>query len=313
MNEERRVEISVPEGAKKVDIFMLSYRQVPFDSLSAIEAMHQYSRLKGVDARLWKYGHALIHSARNNVFSHIRPDADFALFVDDDMIPHPDHLLKLMALDRPVALPLFTTRSEPVRFTLRLWDKKTETFLALEDIPRSEWGKGITDYFGFGMAFVLLRRDAIDAVLEMHLKGLDWLAEHKPLFDRMNIRASVREDERKRIEAIRRKKREKNRETLLFNEWRLDAEEERLGEDLSFCRRLILAGLITAVDTRPEMWVGHQGNYVYGPWDMFTPNNRELMENQNVQVVSQGMPEVDFTKILPTRERDQIDLRRFLV
>lgn len=263
--------IPVPAGAPKVDILLFTYRSTPFIAHSAIYAMAIHSRLKGIDVTLTPYGSALIEDSRNMATAKIRRDADFVLYCDDDMLPRPHCLEWLMKLDAPLAAPLFTTRSEPVVITLKEWDAAEKVFKPVGFKDGFE-NKALKGNFAIGMALTLIRRDCLDTVREYVLSARDWMDEHRGMMDRLHVRSENREKERQRIEAIRREAWAADYTANIFRRERTDRDDS-YGEDISFGRRLMGCGIESVVDTRENNYVGHLGDYAYGPWDFGSPNN----------------------------------------
>ena len=246
----------------KVDVLLFTYRRAPVDSLLAIQAMVAYSRKQGLDVEQGFYGNALVHTSRNKAFAAAREDARFILWVDDDMVPQPDALVRLVEHDKPIVSALFTNRVEPIQYTLQEYSPSRDEFAKIETVATDKLIKGP---IGVGLAFVLTRRDALDTIREYHLSGADWMDENKAMLDRLHVRNEKREEERKRIATARHRLWEERKGIRIFdyqvlwNEW-------QLGEDLGFFRRLLRCGLETHVDT--SVWVGHMGDYCFGPWDM---------------------------------------------
>lgn len=263
-------DIIVPEGAPKVDVMVFSYRQAPVTPLLSLFTMATYSRVKGIDVRFGWYGNALIEHARNSALSARRPGAD-VLFCDDDMLCQPYALEWLRQMDAPIVAPLFTTRMEPVGITAKHWDEKTQKFRACEMIHDIALNKAVVGYYAVGMAFTLVKAETIDRVLEHHLSGEDWLEENRLMFDRLHVRKEYRETERNRLEEIRRKRHAEGKAVAVFDRWRTD-DDMKLGEDITFGRKLISLGIKTVIDTREANFVGHVGEYPYGPWDIGTTN-----------------------------------------
>lgn len=274
--------IEVPAGAKKVDVLLFTYRMAVVPPIIALTEMVHWARKAGIDAQMKMFGNALVHEARNQALAAIRPDVDYVLFVDDDMIPpHKDAIKALVDLDCEVVAPLFTTRSEPVSLTVKKYDADTDTFRGIESLKEATDNKVLLGPFAVGLAFTLVRRDAIEKVIEYHLSAKDWMDDNRELFDRLHVRAEYREKERARIEEYRRflYKDDGSADLFGFATARGNAEKahknNRLGEDISFCRKLLRCGVQIALDCRLEMAPGHVGQYAFGIWDMGTPNNRE--------------------------------------
>lgn len=264
-------DIPVPAGAPKVDVLVFSYRHAPVTSLTSIFTMCVYSRVKGIDVRFGWYGNALIETARNRALSAKRDGAD-VLFVDDDMFCQPYALEWLRQLDADVAAPLFTTRQEPVGLTAKYWNEKTQSFLPAEVLQEKALNKALRGKYAVGMAFTLVKSEVIDRIREYHLAAHDWAEENRRMFDRLHVRKEVREEERRRIEKIRRERFAKDHTAEVFQRERTD-DDQRLGEDITFGKRLIALGVDTVIDTREANYVGHMGEYAFGPWDIGTQNN----------------------------------------
>lgn len=267
--------IPTPAGTPKVDIALFTYRYASVLPILGIYDMHLRARRDGIDSRLVPYGSALIDHARALAVAEMRADADAILFVDDDMVPPIERSVvkKLMDLNVDVVAPLFTTRAEPVTLTVKKYDRETDSLRAVSELSEAADNKILTGDLAVGMAFTLIRREALQKVVEYHISARDWLDDNRPMFDRLRVRAENRETERKRVEEKRRADWRRNRSNNLFDR-AYTAAGEKLGEDIAFCRRLLRAGVHISLDCRLEMAVGHAGQHAFGVWDIGTPNNR---------------------------------------
>ena len=267
--------IAVPEGAKKVDVLLFTYRLAPAAPLMSLVEMVHWARKDGIDAQMKMYGNALVHESRNEALANVRPDADYVLFLDDDMIPPNPHAIKhLVDLDVECVAPLFTTRSEPVSLTVKVYDAATDTLRGIESLKEATDNKVLFGPFALGMAFTLVRRDALEKVTEYHLAAKDWMDDNRELFDRLHVRAENREKERREIETYRRNLYGESRSTRLFD-FCVAKPHNYLGEDISFCRKMLRSGVQVALDCRLEMAPAHVGAYAFGIWDMGSPDNKE--------------------------------------
>lgn len=266
--------ISVDQSAPKVDIAIFTYRTAKTAVLFALHEMHMEARRDGIDTRLMMYGSSLIDLSRSRAIASMRQDAEAILFVDDDMIPPPgQHVVReLLAHGKDITAPLYTTREEPVRLVVRKYDLATDTLRAVDELSSAAEGKAIEGPLAVGLAFTLIRRRAIDAILDYHLSARDWLEENRRLFDRLHVRNERREEERRRVERLRRAAWEKDRTNGLFDRVKLD-DGTYLGEDISFCRRALQCGMTVTLDCRLNLAVGHSGDYAFGVWDFNTVNN----------------------------------------
>jgi hypothetical protein len=245
----------------KIDLCLFSYRTGPTSGRMAIDNMVLHSRQMGVDVDLLTYGNALIHRSRNEALAHARPDSD-VLFVDDDMVPQKDALLRLIDAGRPVISALCTTRVAPVRIAAKVYSAATGEFGWLERVNLS---KVVDGPFAPGTAFLLMTRDTIDKVREYHLSARDWVDENSRLLSRLHVRTGLREAERKRREDIRRGLWELNRWLRIFD-FPVNDDERQLGEDISLGRKLFNLRIPVALDgTTP---VGHLGEYAWSVYDI---------------------------------------------
>jgi len=248
----------------KVDVLRFQYRRPPDGSVIAQQAMIAESRRAGHEVDLLITGNALVHASRNKAIAQARKDADFLLFCDDDMVPQPDALMRLMAHSLPAVSGLFTTRVEPVRYTFKLWDPAAEQFVPPPDLEHLPDGL-LEGKWGLGAAFLLLSRAALDRVLEFWLSAEDWALDNRRLFDRLHVRSELREREKLRVSEARRLNFQTDGYLRLFD-FPVQPNERQLGEDLAFSRLMIRAGVGIAIDT--DVVVGHMGDYAFGPFDI---------------------------------------------
>lgn len=233
----------------------------------AVMGMVNHSRSKGIDVEYHMYGNALLHSARNKALASIRADADYALLVDDDMLPESTALVQMLEYQAdngimPVVSGLCTTRLKPVVIAAKVWNPQSEQFVPLDWVREN---KVITGQFAVGAAFLLMTRAAVDRMVEYYLSARDWLDSERRLMDRLHVRAENREKERARKEEIRRARYASERLLRVFD-FPVNDAEQQLGEDIAFSLKLIRLGIPTAIDAR--FAIGHVGEYPYGVWDL---------------------------------------------
>jgi hypothetical protein len=228
-----------------------------------LQEMIRFTNEKGVQTQLLIYGHALIHRARNEAFTGFSPEATHALFVDDDMLPQPDSLIRLLDADKPVITALCTTRGpRAIMIASKVYDQRLDKFGSLARVNRA---RVITGQFAPGFAFLLIDRPTIEVLTEYHLSGMDWLHENTAMLNRMAVRADRREAERKHLETIRRQRFKNSRRLRLFD-FPVTDDDEELGEDVGIGRKLLRLGIPVSIDgTTP---VGHMGEHPWGPWDL---------------------------------------------
>jgi hypothetical protein len=238
-------------------------RAASANALAAIYRMRDRTEDAGHATRLLMYGNALIHRSRNNALAaSVRPDADYVLMVDDDMLPEPDALLKLLAHGVPVASAACTTKVPPVALAAKVYDSIADQFVPLDALRPDALCHGP---FAVGAAFLLIDRKTIDALIEYHLSAQDWLDENRRLLDRLHVRTEGRERERARKEEIRRAHWERERLVRIFD-FPINESELQLGEDIALGRRLLNLKIPVAIDS--SVAVGHLGEYAFGPWNL---------------------------------------------
>jgi hypothetical protein len=220
--------------------------------------MVQFSQNRGVQVREHVYGNALIHRARNMALAQMLPEATHVFFVDDDMLPPPDALVRLLDVDKPVVSALCTTRSyADLRIAAKVYDPDTDGFGGLGRINIS---KVVTGPFAVGTAFLLINRRTVELLTEYYLTAQDWVDENLRMLNRMHVRFEQRERERLRKESLRREHFERQQILRVFD-YPVNEGEMQLGEDICLGRKLLNLGIEVAIDATTQ--VGHLGEYPY--------------------------------------------------
>lgn len=241
---------------------MFSYRSAPTSAQIALRGMIDRTRAAGHDVRDVMYGNALIHRSRNTAIAKLRPDAEYVLLVDDDMVPAGNALLALMQHNLPVVSAACTTRVPPVEIAAKVYDAASDQFVPLDALRPNAV---LTGQFAVGAAFVLFQASVLAQLAEYYLSARDWLDESARLLNRLHVRTENREKERARKEEIRRAHFARERIIRVFD-FPVNDGELQLGEDICVARKLIALGVPVALDTR--VMVGHIGEYPYGVWDL---------------------------------------------
>ena len=260
------------EGVK-VDLLIPTYRGMNPMSTPLIQSMVTYSHEQGVDIRVPPlHGSALVHRSRNKAVMTVRPDTDFILFCDDDMGPRKEALCQLLAHDLPVVSAFMTTREElPVKIAAHEYSAEHDVFKQLEWLRPCKVVKGS---LGMGTGFLLMQKQVLDRALDWFLEARDWLADNRRSFDRMHVRADVRERERLNLAALRRVHWDHEKLHRVFHFAILENQTEA-GEDLSFSRNLLRMGIETAIDT--NVIVSHIGWFPYSPANLYDLNAEEIV------------------------------------
>lgn len=262
----------------KIDWVVPSYRGMKADCFQGLIAMKRKTESHGHDVEFAEIvNNGYPHWARNDGISHIRPDCEAVLFVDDDMAPPTDSLVRLLASlsdEVPIVSGLCVSRGIPVKLCLTAWDPVLDTFKAVEYV---EEDRVMVGNLGVGAAFLLVKRTVIDAVAQQWLTAEDWLADNRATFDRLGVSKFRREEERKRISEMRAEfvTSGANRAVpVIFNLHDTDSGYQ-FGEDIGFCRRCLQLGFPVAVDTTVQ--IGHIGDFPYHPSHLGMRTNAQAM------------------------------------
>lgn len=253
----------------KVDILIPSYRPPDSDPIALVLSMAAFTARAGHDIGSPLFlKNSVIAWGRNNGMTLVREDADFVLQVDDDMLPDKDALVRLLEHNQPAVSALTTTRSLPPTMCVKAYDREKDYFAAIDRVKPDTLIRGD---IAVGTGFLLLRRDAIEAVRKQYLEARDWLDDMAPLFDRLGASVEQREAERLRMADSRAELIKSGQmKPQLFTFFTNDAGMNH-GEDISFCRRLLRLGIKVAVDTTVQ--VGHLGGFPFGPWNLEIDND----------------------------------------
>jgi hypothetical protein len=179
-------------------------------------------------------------------FTHI-------LFCDDDIVPPPDALCRLMSHGKDIIAALCTRRQDPPIPNARLFDEKRRMYEELW-----EWPDGLIEVGAVGTGFMLISRHALQQVAEVYFQCL----YEKKLYGVSGEWVDL---------ATRRRLEEFDKEpNAWWFKW-LDREDcyGEYGEDVSFCHKATqCAGMKIYVDTtvQPE----HMGDYGYSIQDFIS-------------------------------------------
>jgi hypothetical protein len=233
-------------------VFVPSYRSAQAECVSLIGQSVTMAAMKGHELQVIYHSGALADDGRNECLATLTPDVDFALFIDDDMVPEPEAISKIIALEKPVASALLTTRSEPVALAIKVWSHERQGYFNIQNFRTDRAQEGD---FGVGAAFLFLSSCVVDDLREYYLSAQDWAELHRQEHDRLHVRVENREAERKRKEHDRRSAWSRDRYLRIFE--RDIRHERRQGEDISLSWRIMQCGYKVTVD--PTIQVGHRG------------------------------------------------------
>jgi GT2 family glycosyltransferase len=156
---------------------------------------------KGINIEYELRGHSLVYDAREEAVKYLlTTDADYILFLDSDMMPPADMLVKLIEHDKPIVSALAFRRVPEYEPCIYKAINDTEATVY------TDYPKGLIEVAGVGMACCLIKREVFEQVP---------------------------------------------------GPWYMPG---KLGEDLSFCKRVRDAGIPIHVDT--NLVCGHVGTVV---------------------------------------------------
>jgi len=124
----------------------------PYQFVNSYPLMLATTMKSGIGIEYELRGHSLVYEAREQAAKHfLESDCDYLLFLDSDMVPPADMLIKLINHDKPIVSALAFRRVpnyEPCIF-------KDDKFYL--DYP-----KGLIEVAGVGMACTLIKREVLE-------------------------------------------------------------------------------------------------------------------------------------------------------
>lgn len=213
----------------------------------------------------------VVHWSRNNAIAELPDNYDWVLFVDDDMLPERDALYRLLQHNEPIVSALTTSREIPPRLNVKAYSHEEDRFVVIDKVKPDTLVRGD---IGVGTGFLLLRRDAVEAAIKSHLEARDWVEDMQPMLQRTGVHPDRIEEERARRSKIRKDLAKSGYvKPQVFDFLTMD-NGHTMGEDISFCRRMLRDGWKVAVDTGVQ--VGHCGDFPYGPWNMTDRDSKKM-------------------------------------
>jgi hypothetical protein len=237
---------------------------------------------------------SILHWSRNDLIVRLFKSGkpfDYVLFMDDDMEPEPDALLKLLAHKKDIVAAGCTLRMDPPKPNYRVYEPDTFSF-------REETGawdsagnfvRGLMKTGAIGTAFMLISQDAIRKIADYYLN-----AEHEKRFtfspctvdEKGYIKYEPYDHEklppwvRDHIELIVKKRFDQAAED--GNGWWFENLKApnwlgEYSEDMSFCFKAQQLGIDIWVDTSVK--VGHLGDYAYS-LDDWVPYADGMLEEE---------------------------------
>jgi hypothetical protein len=250
-----------------VAVLMPSRDNPQLETQKAFEEMVAYSRSKAIVWNATSFsGASIVHFARNMLIANLIKSGkpwDYVLFMDDDMVPERDSLVKLLSHQREIVGALCTKRTDPPLPNIRYFDENTGDFSEILD-----WGTdGLIEVDAVGTGMILISKKALEEIADAYFKcryekkflGMpDSLAEH---FQAQRLRAF---------------------DTINANGWwfrnllHMKDGNSEYGEDVSFC---VMAKMICSIPVYCDTTVrpGHLGKYPFSVAD-FLPYREMVLE-----------------------------------
>lgn len=238
-------------------------------------------------------GSSVVHWVRNYLLAQLYKSGtpfDYVLFCDDDMVPPPDALIKLLEKKVDVIGAVCTVRQDPPLPNARYYNQTMQCYQTA-DIDRG----GVWNLGAIGTGFMLLSRKVLEDVGEYTLKQR-YFREHLGMSEE---KAAIRERED-------RARAEKDNNKFWF-EFLKDPKAGELGEDISFCLKAKECGYEIFGDS--TIIVGHVGNYAFSLEDYWAYRDAAVQKGLVVPIVQQAKDipqynsETRISLLVPTRGR----------
>lgn len=184
-------------------------------------------------------------------FTHI-------LMMDDDMVPQPNDLVKLLAHNVDIVAGLATRRQDPPIPNHRVWDDEQKLYVELW-----EWPDGLIEVAGVGTGMILFTLNALQKVTDAYFECLF----EKQCFGMPDELAA-------QWKVAREKEFDRDANAWWFRFIAREGGVGEYGEDIFFCHVARMMGLKVHVDTTVQP--GHMGDYAFGIKD-FLPYRDDMI------------------------------------
>ena len=127
----------------------------PYQFVNSYPLMLATTMKRGIGIEYELRGHSLVYEAREQAAKHfLESDCDYLLFLDSDMVPPADMLIKLIQHDKPIVSALAFRRVP--NYEPCIFKNDMEFYL---DYP-----KGLIEVAGVGMACTLIKKEVFQNV-----------------------------------------------------------------------------------------------------------------------------------------------------
>jgi hypothetical protein len=211
---------------------------------------------------------SIVHWVRNELMVRLdkaKVEHEWVLWMDDDMVPSPDALVRLLAHNVDIVAGACTVRNDPPVPNFRIWDEKVMGFRTAVEWDR----EGLVEIGAVGTGFMLCSKKAMDEVAEYYLS-----CGHEKKYMQYTDSQAQWLEEKRRAAA------ERTGNKWWFRFLPHPLADGEYGEDISFCFAARERGLKVHVDTtvRPR----HIGDYGYA-LDDFEPYRQEMLMQERTE------------------------------
>lgn len=207
---------------------------------------------------------SVVHWTRNGLISELiksKKPFTHVLFIDDDIVPAPDSLVRLLQHNVDIIAALCTKRQDPPIPNARLMDPESGMFQELWEFP-----DGLVEVDAVGTGMMLISRNALQQVAEIYFQCLHEKAVY-----------GLTDEQAAEMTKLRTAGFDADANGWWFRFLSPANGVGEMGEDISFCwAAKKYAGLKIHVDTTVQP--GHMGDYDYGIKD-FIEHRDPLIEN----------------------------------
>jgi|HubBroStandDraft_6_1064221.scaffolds.fasta_scaffold00134_32 hypothetical protein len=222
---------------------------------------------------------AIIHWSRNALLTdHLKSGKPWthALLIDDDMVPEPDYLLRLLDRKKDIIVGLCTTRVDPPMPNIKFFEQETGNFRQIW-----EWPEGQTfEIGGGGTGFMLVSRSAFEQVAQVYFECL-WEQDFYGMAG----------DRLRKLQETRLKRFDDDKTCFWFRFLSTPVGDREMGEDMGFCYVLRkYCDIPTFCDSSVQP--GHIGKYPFGIRD-FLPYREVCIERAKREGTYKTQPRLE--------------------
>ena len=264
------------DALPKVAVLVPCHQQLQPETAEAVLALRRGSQGICNFVDLPSLGSSVVHWVRNDLWKMLlnsKKEYDGTLWMDDDIVPQADSLVRLLSHGKDIVAGACTTRQDPPKPNFR--DFRREDFKFYD----ADW-KGEPDGLlekAVGTGFMWVSKHAQEAVAEYYL-SCKYEVDH----------CGMSLEHAKKVSAGRRESFKRTNNAWWFRFLPQPHGDGEFGEDISFCLAAMEMGIQPYVDTtvRP----GHVGRYPYSINDYLAQyDEKQRMVEFNVPKVEERM------------------------